>query len=130
MSFNSEVVLDYREDEVIYLNDTLILHQGLSEESIRRLKWSHRFKYALLQRMKSARDAKDIEIMGRLFSMLLFYQQKLWGFDQDEMMHNWTEIPHCSCPETVQGGPHVIAQNCPVHGHRFRQMYENIGENS
>ncbi len=114
------VVLDVRLDAGVWLNAALVAKQGLSEDDLRKLKWTHRFKFSLVCRMLATKNQDDIEILGKLFTKLLFFQQKVWKFDQNEDMHNWKEIPHCICPDKASFEKHVINQGCPVHGYRCR----------
>ena len=111
--------IEYRGMIIGVLNDLLALRKNLSPETVIKIKETHVFKHVLLVMMKEESHLERLPVYEVVLRNLLFYQQKLWGFDIIESFHDWSEIPHCTCPTRPRGYIHTIDSACPVHHKRY-----------
>ena len=106
---------------ITWLNGNMIVDRGIQKGTVDKICFSHVVKYFLRERMMQTTDPRKLAHLGEFWTLLLFYQQRLWGFDQSEKMHDWTEIPHCKCSlgNYTSKAESNITPRCPVHRHRI-----------
>lgn len=121
--FMKEYILNVDGKDILKLNPRLIEKQNLSEVQCQAIIELHRKKYGKIQQMKAMHpsDTEELrKIVGEI-TELEFKLQDAWGFDRNQLMHRFWELPHCTCPkldnEDSYGTEYyIVVKSCPLHG--------------
>lgn len=87
---------------VLVVNPALIRKQGLGSDRVEKILRLHIDRLELVDRMRELDPTKDLQ---ELLDLELKHRenqyalQEAWGFSRDRSMHDWFEVPHCSCPK-------------------------------
>lgn len=87
---------------VLVANPALIRKQGIGSDRVEKILRLHIDRLELVDRMRELDPTKDLQELLDLESKHRENQyalQEAWGFSRDSSMHDWFEVPHCSCPK-------------------------------
>lgn len=103
------------------LNRGLADQQGLTKPEREALVQLHQAKLALYDAMALSDDPLELRRLAGLVTQTEFEMQKNWHFPLDARLHQWYEVPKCTCPKPwTKAYPSLSyrehAADCPVHG--------------
>lgn len=88
------------------------------------------------QHKKSEFHSRLIKFLNNYLELLEFRMQKEWGFAQDANYHTWWLKPKsCTCPKLDNTDPvyfgagKIISEDCPVHGHKIKELEDDGNSN-
>lgn len=102
------------------LNNKLVERQGISTETLTKLKESHVDRYLVELQFEDAHRPEDIQMLFKEWTRINFLQQRLWGFPEDSNYHPSHLLSPCICAkmdnEERLGTPYrVVTKGCPIH---------------
>lgn len=112
----------YKEE---YLNQRLILKQGISQQNVDNIVELHNQRLRLFDAMRGAEPVDDkcgMFVCCNHLTEIEYRLQANWGFEQNEKFHSWWfMMPHCTCPQMdnmdMVGTKYSnIGLACPIHG--------------
>lgn len=111
---------------LLKLNSALVEQQKLSTANVIEILDLHAERLSLLEDMASCDPTKSVEklVLRRLAEEHRenqFKLQEAWGFEKNQLYHDWFEVPYCTCPKEDnrerKGTPYqIINLDCPIHG--------------
>lgn len=111
---------------LVKLNSALVEQQKLSTASVIEILDLHVERLILLEDMASCDPTKTVEklVLRRLAEEhreIQFRLQEAWGFEKNQLFHDWFEVPYCTCPkednrERKGTAYQIINLDCPIHG--------------
>lgn len=111
---------------LLKLNSALVEQQKLSTASVIEILDLHVERLILLEDMASCDPTKSAEklVLRRLAEEhreIQFKLQEAWGFEKNQLYHDWFEVPYCTCPkednrERKGTAYQIINLDCPIHG--------------
>lgn len=111
---------------LVKLNSALVEQQKLSTASVIEILDLHVERLILLEDMASCDPTKTVEklVLRRLAEEhreIQFRLQEAWGFEKNQLYHDWFEVPYCTCPkednrERKGTAYQIINLDCPIHG--------------
>ncbi len=115
------IVRDENGDVVSVVSDTLVEQRNISDEFLERIKKLHLKRFKVKEKMINTDDHSRLRVLANTIKDLEFELQDLWGFERDYSMHDWFDVPKCTCPkmdnrERKGTDYQIISINCPIHG--------------
>lgn len=111
---------------LVKLNSAIVEQQKLSTASVIEILDLHVERLILLEDMASCDPTKTVEklVLRRLAEEhreIQFKLQEAWGFEKNQLYHDWFEVPYCTCPkednrERKGTAYQIINLDCPIHG--------------
>lgn len=111
---------------LVKLNSALVEQQKLSTASVIEILDLHVERLILLEDMASCDPTKTVEklVLRRLAEEhreIQFRLQEAWGFEKNQLFHDWFEVPYCTCPkednrERKGTAYQIVNLDCPIHG--------------
>lgn len=103
------------------LNSNLIRKQKLSSDNIENIKSLHVKKLEIFDKMNETENHNVLKELAMEVEIIELKLQTLWGFTENRNMHEWYNVPKCSCPkldnmENRGTEFRIINEACPVHG--------------
>jgi hypothetical protein len=115
------IVRDENGEVVSVVSDTLAERRNISDESLERIKKLHLKRFQVKEEMTKTCDRSRLGMLANMIKDIEFELQDLWGFERDYSMHDWFDVPKCTCPkmdnrERKGTGYQIISLDCPIHG--------------
>jgi hypothetical protein len=115
------IVRDENGEVVSVVSDTLAEQRNISDESLERIKKLHLKRFQVKEEMTKTCDHSRLGMFANMIKDIEFELQDLWGFERDYSMHDWFDVPKCTCPkmdnrERKGTGYQIISLDCPIHG--------------
>jgi hypothetical protein len=115
------IVYDKNGDVISVVNPTLIMERNVSDSALERIKKLHLDRFNIKERMNETCDTGQLQMFANMIKDIEFELQDLWGFDRDHSMHDWYDVPKCTCPkmdnrERKGTGYQIVSLDCPIHG--------------
>lgn len=109
---------------VLAVNPGIVKKQGLDSNRVEKILQLHIDRMELVDGMRELDPTKDLQALLDLelkHREIQYALQAAWGFSRDRSMHDWFEVPHCSCPKMDnrerKGTPYQIRSlDCIYHG--------------
>jgi hypothetical protein len=103
------------------LNGRLLDRQNVSDTEKIIIHKLHETKHYVFELMENTDDSTRLKRYAQIVESIEYRLQKHWGFNIDKSMHNWYDVPKCSCPKSDNAGMkgtiyRTISKNCKVHG--------------
>jgi hypothetical protein len=115
------IVRDESGEVVSIVSDTLAEQRNISDEFLERIKKLHLKRFQVKEEMTKTCDRSRLSMLANMIKNIEFELQGLWGFERDYSMHDWFDVPKCTCPKIDNRdrkgtGYQIISLDCPVHG--------------
>jgi hypothetical protein len=115
------IVRDENGDVVSVVSDRLIEQRNISDKSLECIKKLHLKRFQVKEQMSQTRDRSELRAFADMIKEVEYELQDLWGFERDYSMHDWFDVPKCTCPKIDNRdrkgtGYQIISLDCPVHG--------------
>ena len=111
---------------LLKLNSALVEQRKLSTANVIEILDLHAERLSLLEDMASCDPTKSAEklVLRRLAEEhreIQFKLQEAWGFEKNQLYHDWFEVPYCTCPkednrERKGTAYQIVNLDCPIHG--------------
>jgi len=115
------IVRDEDGEVVSVVSDILIEQRNISDKSLERIKKLHLKRYQVKEQMTQTYDHSRLKMFANMIKDIEFELQDLWDFERDYSMHDWFDVPKCTCPKLDNRDRkgtefQIISLNCPIHG--------------
>lgn len=114
-------VVHHNGKPVYPLNQRLAERQGVTDKELANLVALHEIKLFIFDKMNETDDVGRLRAFASIFEDIEFAMQRNWHFSEDKRMHEWYNVPKCTCPKMdnmdARGTSFQITNlSCPIHG--------------
>lgn len=116
-------IVTYNGKPVSRLNERLAKKQGVTDEQLTQLRLLHEVKHEVFRLMTLTSDPEQLKNGANLVEQLEFALQRNWNFPEDRGMHEWYDVPGCTCPKMDNADNRypgsemrIHMMDCPIHG--------------